>query len=159
DLNQYVYLYSKMGVHLANNDGYEQWYSADALPLGSISGEAFVDKNGNSMLDTGEPGMPLGGSPPVGVTVFLDANNNGVLDPGEVSTVTKADGSFSFSRLLPGTYQVREVVPGGWIQTEPTNNSPATVTVVGGQNVPGVDFGNFQLGTISGTKFDDTTGD
>ena len=110
DPNQYVYLYSKLGVHFANNDGFDEWSTADTLPVGSISGVTFVDTNGNGLRDAGEPGV-------AGVNVFLDANNNGVLDPGEVSTVTAADGSFSFSRLLAG-----QIAPG----PPNTHNRPAT---------------------------------
>src|SRR4029077_12260933 len=74
DPNQYVYLYSKLGVHNPNNDGFDEWATADALPLGSISGIKFVDVNGNGVRDAGDTGV-------AGITVFLDANNNGVLDP------------------------------------------------------------------------------
>src|SRR5713226_3103249 len=148
DPNQYVYLYSEMGVHNANNDGFDEWLTADTLPVGSISGVTFVDTNGNGARDAGEPAM-------AGTTVFLDANNNGVLDPGEVSTVAAADGSFSFSRLLAGTYHVREVLPSGFIQTASVN---ADLTLTSGQNATGVALGNFKLGTISGTKFEDVTG-
>jgi hypothetical protein len=149
DTNQYVYLYSEFGVHFANTSGFEQWAAGPALPVGTISGLKFVDVNGNGARDAGEPGL-------AGVTVFLDANNNGVLDPGEVSTVTAADGTFSFSNLLAGTYHVREVVPPAYVQTAQLK---ADATLAGGQNATGVAFGNFKLGSISGTLFDDLTGD
>src|SRR6266851_681194 len=32
DPNQYVYLYSKLGVHFANNDGFDEWSTANTLP-------------------------------------------------------------------------------------------------------------------------------
>jgi hypothetical protein len=148
DPNQYVYLYSEFGVHFANNDGYDEWATGNALPVGTISGLKFLDVNGNGAQDSGEPGL-------AGVTVFLDANNNGMLDPGEVSTVTASDGSFSFSNVVAGTYHVREVIPPGSIQTAQIN---ADVNLASAQNFTGVAFGNFKLGSISGTKFEDTTG-
>jgi hypothetical protein len=148
--SQYVYFYSKFGVNYANTGGFEQWAAGTVPvePVGSIKGLAFVDLNGNGVQDNGEPGQ-------AGVTVFLDANNNGVLDPGEVSTVTAADGSFTFPNLIFGPYHVREVVPSGYIKTAQIN---ADVTLAPAQNFTGVAFGNFQTATISGTKYEDVTG-
>jgi hypothetical protein len=148
DLSQYVYLYSKFGVHYANTGGYEQWGINPAEDVGSITGEAFGDQNANGALDPGEPGL-------AGVTVYLDANNNGVLDSGEVSTVTGANGSFSFSNLVAGTYHVREVVPTNYVQTARLN---ADVILSPRQNTTGVLFGNAQFGSISGTQYEDVTG-
>jgi hypothetical protein len=146
----YVYLYSHFGVHMANTGGYEQWAAGTgpAEAVGSIMGQAFLDQNANGVRDTGEPGL-------AGVAVYLDANNNGVLDPGEVATVTAADGSFSFGNLLPGTYHVRQVVPGNYAQTARLN---ADLTLGAGQAVSGVLFGDALLGSISGTQYEDVTG-
>jgi protocatechuate 3,4-dioxygenase beta subunit len=115
----------------------------------TISGTKFLDTNGGGVRESGEPGL-------AGVTIFLDANHNGVLDPGEVSTTTDANGHFQFTGLLPGTYYVREVLPAGYMQTT-TNPTRFTVTT-SGQVFSGADIGNFQLATISGTKFLDTNG-
>jgi hypothetical protein len=146
--SQYVYVYSKFGVHYANTGGYEQWASGPAEPVGTITGKAFVDLNANGALDAGEPGLS-------GVTVYIDGNNNGSPDPGEFSTVTAADGSYSFANLIPGTYHVRQVVPAGYAQTARIN---ADVTLGANQNFTGVLFGDAMLGSISGTQFEDVTG-
>ncbi len=45
-----------------------------------------------------------------GVTVFLDTNGNGLLDPGEPTTITDANGDYSFTNLPPGTANVAAVV-------------------------------------------------
>jgi hypothetical protein len=82
----------------------------------TISGSVFYDINGDGIRNGSEPGE-------AGVTVYLDANNNGVLDPGEVSTTTDASGNFSFTDLLPGTYNVREVVPPSSTQTAPSGGA------------------------------------
>jgi len=148
DPNQYVYLYSEFGVHYANTSGDDQWATSSALPVGSIRGLKFLDSNGNGVQDAGEPGLG-------GVTVYLDADNNGVLDAGEVSTVTAADGTFSFANVVAGTYHVQEVVPPGYMQTA---RQSADVTLSAGQSATGVTFGNFRLGSISGTEFEDITG-
>ncbi len=113
-----------------------------------ISGSKFQDTNGNGIRDTGEPSL-------TGVTIFLDANSNGVLDLGERSTTTDANGNYSFANLAAGTYVVREVLPVGFVQT---TTNPANIVASSGTNVSGVFFGNFQLITISGSKFQDTNG-
>src|SRR5262249_43487707 len=109
----------------------------------SISGFKFNDLNDTGVEDPGEPGL-AGGS------IFLDLDGNGVLDPGEPSTVTDANGNFTFTGLAPGTYLVREVVPAGFVQTTP---NPAPIIVTTGMNIMGVGFGNFQPNSISGFKF------
>jgi subtilisin-like proprotein convertase family protein len=60
----------------------------------------------------------------------------------ETAVQTDAAGNYSFSGLKPGTYVVREVTPGGWIETAPAAGGPYTVTPDGGADVPGRDFGN-----------------
>src|SRR5262249_28583358 len=69
------------------------------------------------------------------------------------STLTDATGAYGFTGLSAGTYTVREVLPTGWSQTAGKN--PATVTVDGGTNSAGNDFGNFHAGTIAGDVFVD----
>ena len=114
----------------------------------SISGLKFNDLNGNGVGDLGEPGLP-------GVTIFLDANTNGVFDIGERSTTTDALGNYTFTGLVRGTYIVREVQQAGFTQTTP---NPVAIVVSSGIDVSGVLFGNFQLISISGSKFQDTNG-
>ena len=116
--------------------------------LVTIDGTKFEDLNGNRARNPGEPGIE-------GVTVFLDTNNNGVLDIGERSTTTDVDGNYSFDNVGPGSYFVREVLPVGFVQS---TSNPATIDTSSGTNVSGVLFGNFELITIGGTKFEDTNG-
>lgn len=96
--------------------------------LGSIHGYKFADNNGNGtdddgFLGAGEPGL-------AGVVVFIDANGNGSLDGGEKSTVTIANGEYSFEDLGPGDYLVREVAPNGYFQT---SANPPLITLLSGQ--------------------------
>jgi subtilisin-like proprotein convertase family protein/protocatechuate 3,4-dioxygenase beta subunit len=113
---------------------------------GSISGHKFHDRDGDGVKDNNEPGLQ-------GVTIELDAGANGSVNQ---TTTTDNNGNYSFTNLVAGTYRVREVVPGGWTQT---TGNPNDITLGSGNNVSGVDFGNFRLITISGTKFEDLDGD
>jgi len=119
-----------------------------AVSLGSISGTKFVDSNGDGVRQAGEPGL-------AGITIFLEANCNDFLDAGEQRTTTDADGNYVFTDVPAGTYSVRETVPSGWRQT---TNNPGSIVVSGGAVVAGGDFGDFKLGTISGTALLDVSG-
>lgn len=75
--------------------------------LGTIGDFVFNDANANGIQDNGETGLS-------GVTVTLyrpgygpDGIPNNADDPSAVaSEITLADGAYSFTGLLPGTYQV-----------------------------------------------------
>jgi Domain of unknown function (DUF4214)/SdrD B-like domain/Aspartyl protease len=107
---------------------------AFAVASGQISGQVFMDYNGD--------GRPTGNEGPLpGVTLYLDANGNGVLDNGEVTTATDDQGNYSFSGLAPGDYTVREAVPAGLIVLSPTGRA-YQVTVTNGGSSDGWDFAN-----------------
>src|SRR6185503_15545898 len=120
----------------------------DNFKKGKISGTKYTDITGNSFSadDTA-----LGG-----VTINLyQGNNAGGALVG--TTTTAADGSYSFDNLGPGTYCVQETVPTGYTQTG--GNAGYVVVVTSGVNSTGNNFDNFQLGGISGQKFQDINGD
>ena len=107
-----------------------------------VKGENFGDFklgtiSGTDTLAAGDPGLTV-------QPANLDANANGVLDPGEVSTVTAADGTSSFTGLGPGTYSVREVVPAGWTETTPPGNA-YRVTMTSGLAATGENFGDHHV--------------
>ncbi|CCI23515.1 Calx-beta domain-containing protein [Microcystis aeruginosa] len=111
------------------------------IPLGSIQGSKWNDANANGIWDTGEKAL-------AGWTIYIDSVANGKLDPWELSTVTNADGQYTFSNLGPGEYAIREVNQTGWIQTFPT--TPYAVNLKAGEKLTGINFGNyFQLPTIN----------
>lgn len=94
---------------------------------GKIQGTEWNDLNGNGVQDTGESGL-------AGWTIYLDTNKNGKLDTGETSTVTDANGNYSFTNLVAGNYTVAEVMQPGWQQTSPgglTNGSFETGNLTG----------------------------
>ncbi len=133
----------------------------------SIVGIVFSDLNGNGSQDSGEQGRP-------GVTVYIDANNNGVFDVGEMSTVTQVDdpstpsinesGLFQFNGLGAGTFIVRQLAPGGSIQTSPSAAAVATTVFFDGTGaetgITGAGIGSFSYQCASfsgGTIFAPTT--
>jgi hypothetical protein len=54
-----------------------------------------------------------------GWTIYIDGNGNGTLDATEPTTVTGANGSYTFTNVPPGNYVLREVQQAGWVQTVP----------------------------------------
>src|ERR1700729_1818951 len=88
---------------------------SDTPATAIISGNVFNDANGDGIRQSTEHGIP-------NITVYLDTNNNGSPDPGEVTTTTDTNGHYQFL-VIPNTYEVREVLPTGSIQTTPANNA------------------------------------
>jgi hypothetical protein len=111
------------------------------IQLGSIQGSKWNDANANGIWDKGENAL-------AGWTIYIDSVANGKLDPWELSTVTNADGQYTFSNLGPGEYAILEVNQTGWIQTFPT--TPYALNLKAGEKLTGINFGNyFQLPTIN----------
>ncbi|MEM9006146.1 MAG: Calx-beta domain-containing protein, partial [Cyanobacteria bacterium P01_F01_bin.86] len=117
-----------------------------------ITGSVWHDWNRNRHWDVGELGLS-------DWTVYIDANDNQQLDAEEISTVTDANGFYSFSGLEEGTYTIAEVLQEDWQQTFPGQDPGFVhrVSVNLGDEVTHVDFGNFNetLGEISGYKWHD----
>ncbi|MEG5140260.1 MULTISPECIES: SdrD B-like domain-containing protein [unclassified Microcoleus] len=114
--------------------------------VGSISGNKYNDFNANGRPDGGDVPIP-------NWQIYLDLNNNDRFDFNEPSTLTNAQGNYTFVNLPPGTYQVREVQQPNFRQTTP---NPAPITINSGTNAGNINFGNnFNAGTIAGTKFND----
>ncbi len=72
-------------------------------------------------------------------------------------TTTDANGDYSFTNLIPGTYSLMEVLQTGWTQIY-VPGTAGTVILDAGETDSGNDFGNFQNGSISGYKFNDHNG-
>ncbi|MBP3960447.1 hypothetical protein J8F10_34910 [Gemmata sp. G18] len=119
---------------------------------GSITGTKYTDKTGDGITsdDTGLSGVTI--------NLYSGTSTAGAL---VASTATGANGTFKFENLALGTYFVQEVVPAGSVQTA---GSAGYVVVVGqggvtsGGTATGNDFANFKQITITGTKFNDITG-
>ncbi|RUW31041.1 hypothetical protein EOA38_18900, partial [Mesorhizobium sp. M1E.F.Ca.ET.041.01.1.1] len=158
----YIYLYSGFGYQTGTyqgpgetaqstwtaDSGFEEWNRQ----IGQvIDGHKFNDLNADHVWQAGEPALS-------GWTIYLDINGNNSLDLGEPSTVTDANGYYHFT-VTPGTYTIREVQQAGWSQDAPNNaQGEYTVTLAAGEESHNNDFGNFQLGSISGHKYEDADG-
>ena len=139
---------NRVGVNFGNHEPFDF----------SISGVVFNDANKDGLLDPSEVGVS-------GVTVFLDANRNGLLDSGEPSIVSSVDlfytptvneiGTYSFTHLARGTYNVVEVVPA---LLSGTPDAVRTNIVTIGPNSPtDVNFADqYRPSEIHGIVYDDT---
>ncbi len=94
--------------------------------LGSISGMKYEDKNGNGYKNWGEGGLS-------GWTIVLKKSNATI-----ATSTTAANGSYSFTNLIPGVYRLSEVLQPGWRQT----TCPGTVQIRSGTVSTKNDFGN-----------------
>ena len=124
---------------------------------GSIGNEIFLDTlTPNGVRDAGE-GL-------TNVVVYIDANNNGVRDAGELYDATDAVGIYVIGNLPAGSYNVRvdtTTLPSGLLNTtdpDGTKNNQTTVALTGGQTYTLADWGYKPAGAISGTLWDDGTG-
>ncbi|MBM4166669.1 MAG: T9SS type A sorting domain-containing protein [Ignavibacteria bacterium] len=114
------------------------------IALSSMAGTLFLDTDGDSIKDVGESGLQNWKIKITGAKI--DSMN------------TDANGYYSFINLQPGGYLVSLEQQNGYVQTLPSNQSGYNLTLAAGQYVTGVDFGNFQYGSISGMKFNDVNG-
>ncbi len=110
--------------------------------VGTVSGVVFNDPNGNGTQDPGELGIG-------GVTVQLKSGSTVV-----ASTTTAGDGSYSFTSVTPGSYTVQETDPSGYVSTT-SNTVPVSVAAGGAATA---NFGDQQVGTVSGVVFNDPNG-
>jgi protocatechuate 3,4-dioxygenase beta subunit len=138
----------------ANNDFGE-------LKPGSLSGYAYFDANGDGWLEPGEPGLP-------NVTITLtgtDAHGNAV----NQTTQTDANGLYTFSNLVPGTYTLtKTTTPAGFLDyVDRAGNlgGAAGHDVISqinlGSDQAGVnyDFGHVQPASVSGFVYVDANRD
>jgi hypothetical protein len=101
-------------------------------PTGNISGRKFNDSDDSGTINASEPGLQFW-------TIQLKNATNGSV---VATTVTDANGNYSFNNIPTGNYIVAEVLKGGWTQTFPLSVT-YSVTLTANANVTGNDFGNF----------------
>lgn len=92
--------------------------------LGTVSGVAWLDRNGDQNFETGDTGL-------AGVTVTLDESNG-----QSESVTTSADGSYAFSNLPAGTYTlVFATANGAKIENSSSSTWSGTVNTPGPNSV------------------------
>ena len=103
----------------------------------TISGQVFNDVAGSGTYASGDPGLS-------GWTIDLLNSADSVVAGAQ----TDANGDYTLTGVVPGTYTVEEVPQSGYVQT--TAPASYSVTVVQARNLTGSNFGDFQLATVSG---------
>ncbi|GEM_PF-871861 len=98
-----------------------------------VSGQKFNDLNGNGVKDIGEPGLQ-------GWAIHLTVDI--ASPPVPVTTTTDANGEYRFTNISPNNYRVSEDNQPGWTQTLPGGDGTYHVSLAGGQQITGRDFGN-----------------
>jgi hypothetical protein len=81
----------------------------DLAGAGTVTGRAFVDNSGTGIY--GGTDTPVSGQ-----TVYLDLNNDGTLDNSEPSTVTNAQGIYTFTdEPAGGSVRLTSAAPTGYV--------------------------------------------
>lgn len=126
------------GWGVVNADSALKYFGVTSLGLGSVSGTAFNDLNGNGVKDAGEPSLS-------GIRIRL----SGVVTD---STLTDGSGNFTFSNLPIDTYYSLSQQPqGGWV----SSTGSKTILLIHPSDTTAINFGSFQNGIISGHVYND----
>jgi large repetitive protein len=145
----------EIDVQLTNNNSPNNDFAA--VPPSSLSGFVYYDVNDNGVKDPTEPGI-------AGSTIQLTGTNDLNQTVDEVFT-TQADGSYLFSNLRPGTYQLTDMTqPAGYQEgTDTIGSQGGTVSqdvFSAIQLTPGTtginnDFGKIKTASLSGEVYSD----
>ena len=124
-------------------------FDATGSGVAAITGTIWNDLNSNGVFEASEAGL-------ADWTVFLDNNGDGLLTTGEPQVTTSTTGAYTFQNLSSGTVTVVVSGVAGWRPTAPATNA-RTITVRGGVDVAGMNFGEARLldSSISGSVYID----
>ncbi len=163
-----IFLNAQNNSNVPNsNPGYQDLVAPESLNFtnntaATISGEVYSDTNANGQLDNGEVGV-TGGS-----VTLTGSNSFGAITP--IVEPIAANGTYSFTGLLPGTYTVTETtLPTGYVATgsdvgtvngtaDGTSTSStllSSISVGAGQSAVSENFGVYAPATISGEVYND----
>ncbi|MBI3836874.1 MAG: hypothetical protein HY288_02925 [Planctomycetia bacterium] len=121
------------------------------IPPASLSGSVYVDINNDGIRQTTEVGIAN-----VPITAILEGTST------SQTTLTKADGSFTFIGLQPGNYTLKETQPGFFVDgkdTYPTgaisltNDQFSGIPLIPSQAAGGFNFGEMGLRTEFAAAF------
>ena len=122
----------------------------------TLSGTVYVDATGVGLTTANVPPAGSGDTPEAGVTINLYNSSGTYL----ASTVSAADGSYSFSGYPIGTYYIGETVPAGYSQTGPNALYYGVTTTATAPNSTGDNFSNYMqcnMAGLSGITYTITT--
>ena len=154
---------NKIALTLTGTDSIGNSFLDDGTTTAAISGFVYDDAGfgvpGNGGFGGSPSDAPIAG---VVVALYRDTNNDGIPQPGELvtSTVTAADGSYSFPTLPSGNYLLIETDPSGATSTADTQglatDNKVAVTLTG-TNSTGNNFldDGTTTAAISGVVYDD----
>lgn len=138
--------------NLPNVPNYNLDLTFTPLPTtGSISGVVYDDHNGSGTQDAGDQGLS-------GVKVYIDANHTGVYAANDPTTLTNAQGNYTFAGLAPGAYSINTVPPAGFQQDFPFGGQEQHAAVVAATAASGYNFGETTSSHVSGTVYSNATG-
>lgn len=126
--------------------------------LNEITGYKWEDKNGDGIWQQGELGIPQW-------KIMLDGRDRDG-NPVHQEALTDMNGRYNFFDIFPSflgePYKITEENKDGWIKTAPANSFFDVFVDLSGEvhttdnNSSPLHFGNFRLGEIRGTKFEDS---
>ena len=126
-----------MGWGILNADSAIRYYGI--LPLGTISGTVYADLNSNGIKDPEDTSL-------TGIKIYLTGSATD-------TTYTDGSGNYNFDSLAIGAYTISQEMITGWKQTTPLLTH--SVYLLHMADTSGLDFGNFRLAIIRGSKFND----
>lgn len=110
---------------------------------GTVSGEVFLDLNGDGLRSGSESGL-------AGAGVELTEADTGM---PIASTVSGAGGSYRFEQVQPGQYTVRQTALPGYLAPH-----PEVTVLLDPMGAAAANFANLPQGTVSGRVFHDGNG-
>ncbi|HEY3900126.1 MAG TPA: SdrD B-like domain-containing protein [Chthoniobacter sp.] len=125
-----------------------------------LSGQVYVDQNLNGVPDAGEPGIT---NTQITLTGIDDRGNS-----VDITTLTGADGTYTFGNLRPGQYTLTETQPAGYLDGKDAagpnggtvgNDVISSITLNSHTTASGYDFGEEQPSSLSGYVYHDANND
>ena len=127
-----------------------------AAAAATVTGVVYDDIDGVGMEEDHDNGLP-------GVQVYDDLGNVGYYVVGDPTTMTNAGGGYVLSGLPAGKVIIRQVIPSGYKQTQPSGGFGYHLTLAPGGELSGQNFGDEAIAiptaAITGTVFNDANGD
>jgi len=122
----------------------------------TVAGAVYDDTDQSGTRGTGEGGIAA-------ARVYADLDDDGVLDVGEPATSTSSNGGYSLQIPVPDgpvrVVKLRTIAPAGWAALAPADGVRANLSVTGGSQTGGQDFGFRLTGTlVTGSVWNDLNG-